>query len=399
MKSPPPNDIFGRFGLRRVINVSGTETPYGASPVREEVLQAVLQLVPHSVMMHELQTAASATIARATGAEAGCVTGCTAASIAMSVAGAMTGTDLGRVEQLPDTSGMKQEVVLQRGHEVSYGHHVSQNARIAGARIVEIGAVHQTGLYQLRHALNENTAAGLYVVSHLVAPHGMIPLEEFIAACSSKRVPVIVDAASVSNPKPFIQAGADLVLWSAHKGFKSLTAGYVAGRRELVQACLFQEHGIGRPMKVGKEGVIAAIAALEAWEARDVAGESAKLSARIGRVVNRLGALPGVRATPQDRQVSLRIDSGKSGVTAAALAAWLAHGNPAIIVWHHRALDGELLVTLSNVDDGTADSVCDAIERGLAGEAKSHEGRWVSVADQFERAVASWLAKPASSPD
>lgn len=392
------NDIFGRYNLRRVINVSGTETPYGASPVREEVLQAVLQLTPHSVMMHELQAAASATIARVTGAEAGCVTGCTAASIAMAVAGTMTGTDLGRVEQLPDTTGMKHEVVLQRGHEVSYGHHVSQNVRITGAKIVEIGAANQTGLYQLRHALNENTAAGLYVVSHLVSPHGLIPLEDFIALCHSKGVPVIIDAASASDPRPYIRAGADLVLWSAHKAFKSLTAGYVAGRRELVRACLFQEHGIGRPMKVGKEGVIGAIAAMEAWEARDVAGESAKLSGRISRVIGRLGALPGVQAIPRDRQVLLRIDPGKADVTAAALAVWLAHGDPAIMVWHHRALDGELLITLSHVDDGTADTVCDAIERGLAGEAKSHEGRGISVADQFERTISSWLVERSSRP-
>ncbi len=384
------NDIFGRHGLRRVINVSGTETPYGASPVREEVLQAVLRLAPHSVMMHELQAAASVAIARATGAEAGCVTGCTAAGIAMGVAGAMTGCDLGRVEQLPDTRGMKNEVVLQRGHEVSYGHHVSQNARIAGARVVEIGAAHQTGLYQLRHALNDNTAAALFVVSHLTAPHGMIPLQDFVAVCQERGVPVIVDAASVPDPAPYVAAGADLVLWSAHKGFRSLTAGYVAGRRGMVHACMFQEHGIGRPMKVGKEGVIGAIAALEAWEARDAGAEAARLAARLGRTCERLGALPGVSAAARGRQASLRIDPARAGASAAALAGWLAAGDPAIIVWHHRALDGELLVTLSNVDDDTADAVCAAIERGLSGAASGHEGRWTSVADQFERAVAGW---------
>jgi len=106
------SDPFVRYGLRRVINMSGTETPYGASPVRDEVIEAVRSLVPHSVFMTDLQTAASRTISSALDCEAGCVTACTAASIAMAIAGSMTGNDLGRIEQLPDTKGMRDEVII-----------------------------------------------------------------------------------------------------------------------------------------------------------------------------------------------------------------------------------------------------------------------------------------------
>src|SRR3712207_545703 len=100
-------DLFAKLGLRRVVNASGTETGWGASPVRQEILEAVAQIAPHSVFMSQLQAAASRAISAATGAEAGCVTGCTAASLAMAVAASMTGRDLGKVEQLPDTTGMK----------------------------------------------------------------------------------------------------------------------------------------------------------------------------------------------------------------------------------------------------------------------------------------------------
>ena len=146
-----------------MINVSGTETPFGASPVRPEVLAAISGIIPHSVLMRELQSAASEVIASATGSEAGCVTGCTAASIVIAVAACMTGRDLGRVEQLPDAKGMKNEVVMQKGHEITYGHNVSQNVRIAGASLIEIGAATQCGVYQLQHAITPNTAAALYV--------------------------------------------------------------------------------------------------------------------------------------------------------------------------------------------------------------------------------------------
>jgi D-glucosaminate-6-phosphate ammonia-lyase len=383
-------DPFQTYRLRRVINVSGTETPYGSAPVRAEVLQAVAELAPHSVLMHELQAAASRTIASVSGSEAGCVTGCTAASIAIAIAAAMTGRDLGRVEQLPDTRNMKSKVILQKGHEVTYGQGVSQNVRLTGATPVEIGAATQTGLYQLRHALDEDVAAGLFVVSHLTAEHGMIELADFVSVCHASGVPVIVDAASVSDPAPLVSSGAALVLWSAHKGFHSFTAGVIAGRRELVHACLYQEHGIGRPMKVGKEGVIGAIVALQAWADRDQPAQKRELSDRVARVRDRLGRLPGISATSNAHQVKLTVDPAKSGVTAAAIAACLADEDPLVLVWHHRAPAGELYLTLSKVSDSTAEFVCHRIEAALAGKAKQYERQWLGISDSTEARLAAW---------
>ncbi|MBI3710547.1 MAG: hypothetical protein HY246_23120, partial [Proteobacteria bacterium] len=156
--------LFERLALRRIVNVSGTETTKGASPVCPEVVAAVSDLVPHSVEMAELQSVASATIARAMGAEAGFVTNCTAAGITIAIAACMTGRNLARVEQIPDTAGMKNEVVIQRGHNVTYGGHVTQNIRLTGARAIGIGAATECGAYHLQGALNANTAAALYVV-------------------------------------------------------------------------------------------------------------------------------------------------------------------------------------------------------------------------------------------
>lgn len=383
------NDPFQKYDLRRVINVSGTETSYGSAPVRQEVLDAVAQIAPHSVLMHELQRAVSQTIARLIGTEAGCVTGCTAASIAIAVAAAMTGRDLGRVEQLPDTTGMKSKVILQKGHECSYGQSVSQNIRLAGGRPVEIGAATQTGMYQLKHALDEGVAAALYVVSHLTVEHGMIGLGDFVSACHGAGVPVIVDAASVSDPRPLAASGADLILWSAHKGFRSFTAGIIAGRRDLVHTCLYQEHGIGRPMKVGKEGVIGAIVALEAW-AVDGLEQKKQLADRLARVRQRLDRLPGIATSETGQQMKLTVEPSVAGVSAVAVAACLADDDPLVLVWNHRALAGELHITLSRVSDETADYVCYRIEEAVRGGARRYEGCWLGVADSFEARVAAW---------
>ena len=63
--------------------------------------------------------------------------------------------------------------------------------------------------------------------------------------------------------------GADVAVYSAHKFLGGPTAGIVAGEAALVRAAFLQNGGIGRGMKVGKEGMAGAIAALEAWEKRD----------------------------------------------------------------------------------------------------------------------------------
>src|SRR5438132_711735 len=185
----PWDDVMSELGLTPLINISGTETVFGASPVSPEVVRAVAGILPQSVEMAELQRAASRAIAAATGAEAGCVTNCTAASIAIATAACMTGLDLGAIEQLPDTTGLRNEVVIAKGHIVNYGSLISGDIRLTGARVVEFGAALETGLYQLHAALGPSTAAAVYVVSHHAAPTGMIPLPAFVAACHGAGVP------------------------------------------------------------------------------------------------------------------------------------------------------------------------------------------------------------------
>ena len=382
-------DIFDRLALRRVINVSGTETPFGASPVRPEVIAAITEIVPHSVLMRELQSAASEVIARATGAEAGCVTGCTAASIVIAVAACITGRDLGRVEQLPDTKGMKNEVVMQKGHEITYGHNVSQNVRLAGASLLEIGAATQCGVYQLRHAITSNTAAALYVVSPLTVQNRLIDLKTFCATCHESGVPVIVDAASVTDPRPYVEAGADLVLFSAHKAFASITAGVIAGRLPLVQACIYQEHGIGRPMKVGKEGVAGAIAALEAWRTDDHDQARQTLSARLQRVESRLQRVAGLTVSRQGTQIKLEVDRSKASVSAYGLARALLADDPAIIVWSQFAREGMLLLTFGKVTDAVADHVCERIA-AICATGSDPQGPVPNIADTLADQLQDW---------
>lgn len=367
---PPTTDVFERYGLRRLVNASGTETTRGASPVCREVIDAVAGLVPHSVDMLELQSAACHVIARAFGTEAGCVVNCTAAGISTAIAACMTGCDLGRVEQLPDVTGMKNEVVLQRGHNITYGGQITQNITLTGAKMVEIGAATECGAYQLAHALTERTAAALYVVSHHTVPSGLIDLQTFCAVCKERGVPVIVDGAAEPDPTVFLRAGADVVITSMHKSFAGLTAATVAGRLELIRACIYQEKGIARPMKVGKEGVIASIAAVERWAALDRPAIRKALEARLARGRDRLGELPGITASIEVDATShlfarllLNVDANAAGITAYDVSARLWEQRPSIAVRSLMADIGLLQVDLRRVDDATAEYVIGSIER------------------------------------
>lgn len=390
-------DAFDRLHLRRVINASGTETPFGAAPVRPECIAAMVEIVPHSVLMSELQRAASEMIARAMGTEAGLVTGCTAASIAIAVAACMTGRDLARVEQLPDASGMKNEVIMQKGHELTYGQNVSQNVRIAGARVVEIGVATQCGVYQLHHAITANTVAALYVVSPLTAQNRMIDLELFCAACHEHGVPVIVNAASVADPRVYVKSGADLVLFSAHKAFASITAGIIAGRRDLVHACMYQQHGIGRPMKVGKEGVAGVIAALKAWLTDDHAALREAVAARLTRAKAHLEYITGMSVSIHGNQLKLEIVPKTARISAYALSQALLADDPMIIVWSQFARDGQLFVTMAKISDEVANHVCERIEAICAG-GTTVEGSAPNIADAIAAQLEEWPDRAKSVP-
>ena len=60
----------------------------------------------------------------------------------------------------------KTEVVILKGHVVSYGSNITQKIRLTGATPVEVCTSTAAEPYQLRHALSEKTCAALWVVSH-----------------------------------------------------------------------------------------------------------------------------------------------------------------------------------------------------------------------------------------
>jgi uncharacterized pyridoxal phosphate-dependent enzyme len=372
-------DIRKELGLRPIINVSGTMTSLGASIMVPEAVAAMAAIGPEFVEIDHLHRQASKVIARLTGGEAGFVTASCASGIALAVAGSMTRDDLLAVERLPDATGLRDEVLIQLGHMVSYGAPVDQSIRLAGGKVVPVGTVSVSMRYHLENAINDRTAAALYVVSHHTVQYGMISLEEFCAVCRASDVPVIVDAASEYDLEGFLAAGADVVVYSGHKFLGGPTTGIVAGRKDLVRAAFLQNRGIGRGMKVGKESIAGVMAALEAWAVRDHDGIRAREMAALELWKEALQKLPGITAeivpdptgNPLDR---LEVGVGpESGFTAATLAAALAAGDPPVIVRDHETERGHFFLDPCNLHPGEAEIVERRLVETIRG---SNQGRF-----------------------
>ena len=264
------SSIYDEIGVTTVINASGSMTYLGGSLMAPEILEAMNRAAGQFVRMDELIAWGGAEIARITGAEAGHVTTGSAGGLLLGTAACLTGLDRQKMRQLPNTAGMKNELVVQRLHRISFDH----ACRVAGAKLVEAGDESGTTAEQFEAVIADSTAAVLYVE---LCPQPTVPLEEVAAIAHRRGVPVLVDAAAElppsSNLKAFLDRGADLVIFSGGKDIAGPNdTGILCGRRDLVQAAAMQafpNSGIGRPCKVSKEQIVGLVYALRRWAVLD----------------------------------------------------------------------------------------------------------------------------------
>lgn len=392
-------DFFTRHKLQPVINAAGTMTGLGANRIIPEAAAAMAEVAPHFVSIDELQARAGAAIARATGAEFGCMTACSASGMTLAVAACITGPDPAKIEQLPDTTGMPNGVLLQAGHAVNYGAPVEQAIRLAGGRVVYVGGATESRPYQLRAQLQEGRiAASLYVVSHHAAMEGMISLSEWVAICHEYNVPVIADMASEFNLGVAKTPGADIAIYSGHKFLGGPTSGIVAARMELARAIYLQNRGIGRQMKIGKESIWGAIAALEAWARRDEDGDLAKQKEVLSLWRSALEGIPGLQAeiipdwtgNPIDRlQISALPD--EAGFYAWELAEELRAKAPPIFVREQFLEHGRLVLDPCYLAKGEAELVARRIQDAATRLQKNGKRMsWDDYKRQEDQAAAQW---------
>ncbi len=336
--------VYERLGVRTIVNARGSQTLIGGSLMPQEVLDAMAEASRSFVDITELNRKVGEIIARVTGAEAGYVTAGAADGILLATAALMTGTDPAKIRRLPDTAGMKNEVIVHRSQRHGYDHSVTA----AGARLVEIGMSYRTFPWELEAAINERTAGVFFTVSPMLR-RGFLPLPEVIRIAHARGVPVYVDAASMlppaSNLQKFVAMGADLVIFSGGKGIRGpQSTGLLCGRKDLVEAAALNgspHHAIGRSAKVCKEEMVGLATALELYARRDHAADQAawrQQAEYVAKAVSAL-ALPGVEVSvvyDEDEEVDqlpetyITIRERVLGLSAAQVEEALYKGEPCI---------------------------------------------------------------------
>lgn len=393
-------DIYDRLGIRKRVNGAGLLTRLGGSLMAPEVLDAMREAAGAYVDMAELQTCASAIIARHTGAQAGIVTGGAAAAITLATAACITRHDVARMERLPDTAGMPNEVIMFRAHRNSYDHAF----RAAGARIVEVGfndrsvgsGVRGLEAWEIETAIGPATAAIGYAANFTRQP----PLPDVVAVARKHSIPVIVDAAAQLPPREnlrrFIGEGASLVAYSGGKAIRGPQgSGILCGEKDLIAAALIQNldmdilletwrppaglldghyseriphHGVGRGFKVDKESIVGLLVALERFAAADDSAENGRREKQLETLARKLGGAPQVKATllsaaATRRYPVLEIEAG-SAAGAAELSRALQQQSPPVHLNERRMHEGILIVDSASLRPGDETLIADAI--GLA---------------------------------
>lgn len=274
-------DLLDQLNLPRVINASGRMTALGVNTLSDEVLAAMAVAGGSYVEIDPMKRTVGRQIAALIGAEDAMVTTGAAAGVALMVAACITGTDLTRIQALPDALERPNEILIQAGHQVNFGADVTQLIRMAGGRPRPLGAVNSVSEAHLTGALSPQVVALLYVQSHHTVHKGLLSLAQCIEICHVHGVPVLIDAAAEEDLIHFVRSGAALVTFSGGKAIGGPTSGIVAGRRDLVEACRAQDAGIGRPMKIGKEALAGLYTALQAYLQRDQAAEQQRCAALV----------------------------------------------------------------------------------------------------------------------
>ena len=294
----PGENVYERLGVRRIINASSWRTNVGGSLMPPPVRRAMDEAAQWFVDLAELNARAGETIARLTGAEAGLVTAGSAAGMLLEAAACMTGDDPAKIDRLPDTTGMKNEIVIHRFQRVTY----DRCFRAAGAKLVEIGDAGGAFEWELEAAINERTAAVAYIFA--VRQSGSIPLPRVVEIAHSRGVPVIVDAAAMLPPAEnltrYVDMGADMVSFSGGKGVLGpQSTGILCGREDLIRAASMNgapNQGIGRTAKVCKEEIAGLVTALELFVDTDHDAQSARWDAMCEKMASEIGSIPGLRA-------------------------------------------------------------------------------------------------------
>jgi len=356
-RSPGP---YEQLGIRPVVNFQGTMTTLGASKMWEDLHEAAAQASREYVVLEELQEQIGKRLSALIGCEDAMVTTGAAAAICLGTCASLTGSDTKKVRQLPDLTGMKKEVIIQKVHRNGYDHAV----RNTGARIVDVES--ERGLID---AISDQTAM-MYFLGGTSGDwrwETPVSLERCLEITRRAGVPLMVDAANMlppwDNVRRLAGLGVDLICISGGKHMRGpQCSGILAGRRDLIQSAWLNSSphsdSLGRPIKVGREEMVTAWLTAEKYSRLDFDAIDRQCVRQAEYLERELSTVPGLKLerTPVDRtrkirRVQVHWDEQALRITAGDVERLLMEGEPRIAVGRAQPQGIELTVFMNDAGD------------------------------------------------
>lgn len=333
--APKGRDYFAELGVRTFINAAGTYTALTASLMPREVVDAYEYASKHFVPLADLHDEVGVRIASLLGAEAAMVSSGAAGAMVCATAACVTGTDRKAIQQIPDITGLKSEVIVQKTHRYGYDHAV----RACGVKLVEVETAEE-----LERAVSDRTAMMLFFNAN--EPLGRIKAEEFVALGKKHMIPTFNDAAAdvppVENLTRYVKMGFDLVTFSGGKGIRGpQSAGLLFGRKDLIQAARLNtspnSDSVGRGLKVNKEELLGMMVALELYMAKDHKAEWKEWEKRVKVIADSVSGVPTVSTETWIPEIANAVphariswDQAKVKLTPPDALKMLREGKPSI---------------------------------------------------------------------
>jgi len=352
-------NIYTDLGASPVINAIGSVTMLGGSTPSPEVKAAMEQAGQVYVPLMELEEKAGRAIAQMVNVPAAYITSGAGSALTLATAAIMAGDDDNKIQQLPNTAGMKNEILIQRRQRYWY----DRCLELAGAKLVEFGTDLATTRDHLEKAIGTNTAVvHYYAVEQAIDPNAL-SLEDTIEVAHAHGVPVMVDSAGqiypLDNLGKYVRMGADFQCIAAKYMNAPQSTGLALGTEEMIRKLSLHSfvsyegrrvRGIGRPQKVDRQEMIGAVTAVKHWMSMNHEERLAKAERQTSTIMAFLQSIPGVTTQRIENVIGhmpygfdMKIDAFIAGLDVYEVVDRLKAGDPPI--WT-RVRDGESWITI-----------------------------------------------------
>lgn len=360
--------VYNKYQLKQVINASGRMTMLGVSTPTAEVIERVAYGLSNYFEINDLVNKTGEFIAQLLKVEDAVVVSCASAGIAQAVAAVIVQDDDDLLLNLHSSNKpVPREIILPKGHNVNFGAPVDTMVTLGGGKVVEAGFANECNASQLAAKITPQTAAILYIKSHHCVQKSMLTVSDAANVARAHQLPLIVDAAAEEDLTAYYQAGADLVIYSGAKAIEGPSSGLVIGKKTYIKWVKRQSKGIGRAMKVGKEGILGLTLAIEKYlTAPKETG--AEMVNRMNKFIVDLNAIPSISAQvvwdSAGRDIArteISFTEKDIGKSTYQIMNELKQGDTAIYFREYKANEGKVEADIRSVSNEQLDVISDRI--------------------------------------